>query len=612
MIKSRKDLSKADIIVIKAGTSVVSTPEGYPCISRMASLVECAVQLSRENKKVIIVTSGAVGVGRQRLQKQLLKQCGTENVFRAPSDPGYVSYNSACAAAGQLGLMSLYETMFSQYDVSTSQLLVTCFDFENEERRKNIKGVLLDLLSHGIVPVINENDAVSANQGYKLFGNDTFSDNDALAAIISGLLSAQLMVLLTDVAGVFDRPPTEPGARLIDIFDEDKSKFVVGDKSAQGRGGMAAKVDAALRALDNGVDAAIIAPGGQHDVMDRILAGKQAGTLFLKSKRQGISDGTGTGSNLMTGQIQLDEGKIEDLAQGARALDSAGRERILHAIADALESRQDEIMAVNVEDVSVAENSGLAGPMLSRLKLTSEKMRSLVHGIRTLLADGLCLDKITAPIGVLLIIFESRPDCLPQIAALAIRSGNGLLLKGGKEAEKSNALLHRIIADAIAQSSEGRVSGNAIGLVTSRSEIASLLKLGSGDLVKYIKDNTRIPVMGHADGICHLYIHHDANASKATKLAVCGKTDYPSACNATETILLHIDTVSTGLARSVVDALTAAGVTIRGGERAIAEGLLSADCERVENFKTEYGDLTVSLEVVESKEEAVEHINTYG
>jgi len=664
MIGSRADLCRADIIVIKAGTTVVSSPDGYPCVSRMASLVEGAVSLARDNKKVIVISSGAVGVGRSTLRRQEYRN---EKLKEMPVSKYHAS---ACAATGQLGLMSLYDTMFSQYEVPTSQLLVTCFDFDNEERRKNIKFVLLDLLAHGIVPVINENDAVSANQGFKNFRNDTFSDNDSLAAIISGLVEAKLMILLTDVAGVYDKPPSEPDAKLIDIFDTNTS-FKEGQKSTQGRGGMGAKVDAALRSLESGVSACIIAPGKDTGVIDGIIAGELVGTLFLNSHHCQDQENviTTTASSPPTAttppssttssstpppvpvascMVSLSEERelqcIQDIAKGARngarqllSLDTMTRERILEQMASEIDKRQEDIMRANQEDVNTAEIAGLAGPLLYRLKLTSEKIKALVDGIRsiaaqsepigqvtarTLVADGLTLEKITAPIGVLLIIFESRPDCLPQIAALAIRSGNGLLLKGGKEAEKTNAFLHGIITEAIQTASGGAVDGAAIGLVTSRSAITSLLKLdeyidlviprGSNALVKHIKDNTKIPVMGHSDGVCHLYVDKDADPGKAIPIAIDGKTDYPSACNAIETILLHRSTLDSGLATDMIAALRNAGVTIRGGDKIIASGVLGPEFLRVQSFRTEYGDLTVSMEVVDNMEGAVDHINTYG
>ena len=246
MIHSREELSLAHRIVIKAGTSVVSTPDGFPCLSRIANIVENTASLVRQGKEVLIVTSGAVGVGRQRLKKQAMLRQSMSDILsqktaaelslsnNIPTENGKASYSSACAAAGQLGLMSLYETLFSAYDITTSQILVTAFDFTSPERRRNIQYVISQLLSLGIVPILNENDAVSANQGYQLFGN-SFADNDSLAALVSIEMSAQLLILLTDVAGVFDRPPTEKNASLIDVYKRENADIKIGDKSLQGR-----------------------------------------------------------------------------------------------------------------------------------------------------------------------------------------------------------------------------------------------------------------------------------------------------------------------------------------------------------------------------------------
>ena len=283
--------------------------------------------------------------------------------------------------------------------------------------------------------------------------------------------------------------------------------------------------------------------------------------------------------------------------------------------------------------LSIFIHSGLDQQSLKRLKLTSEKISVLVAGItaiandepclgrmlaQTELADGLVLDKLSCSLGVLLIIFESRPDCLPQIAALAIKSGNGLVLKGGKEAEKSNQLLHSIIADSIERVSQGQIDSGVIGLV-SRAEIPSLLKLdglidlviprGSGELVKYIKDNTKIPVMGHAEGICHVYVDKEADIEKAIRIVVDSKTDYPSACNATECVLLHSSVVESGAADKILRQLRTHGVSLFGGPRALQLGLTERPAT---DLRTEYGDLSLSVEVVDSVSEAIRHIHFYG
>jgi len=235
------------------------------------------------------------------------------------------------------------------------------------------------------------------------------------------------------------------------------------------------------------------------------------------------------------------------------------------------------------------------------------------------LAPGLDLTQITVPIGVLLVIFESRPDCLPQVAALAISSANGLLLKGGSEAVHSN----RALMDLVRQALESVGANNAISLVSTRDEISDLLSMegyidliiprGSSELVRTIQDQSHhIPVMGHAEGICHVYVDNDADLTKALKIVRDSKCDYPAACNAMETLLLHEDLVKNGAPffTDICTMLKKEGVTIYSGPR-MAEQLTFGP-PRAKSLKTEYGGLECTIEIVSGVEEAVEHIDTYG
>jgi delta-1-pyrroline-5-carboxylate synthetase len=224
------------------------------------------------------------------------------------------------------------------------------------------------------------------------------------------------------------------------------------------------------------------------------------------------------------------------------------------------------------------------------------------------------LTQVSAPIGVLLIIFEARPDALPQIASLAIRSGNGLLLKGGKEAARTNAILHKLISDVVG----GYVNPGLISLVTSREGVDDLLRLddcidlviprGSNQLVHYIQTHTKIPVMGHADGICNLYIDKAANLDMACRICVDAKVDYPAACNAAEKVLIHADLVPTGGAQRIVDALRAAHVAVNGGAR--AAGVLSLPTAPA--LRHEYSAPEITVEIVAGMDEAIEHVHAYG
>ena len=235
---------------------------------------------------------------------------------------------------------------------------------------------------------------------------------------------------------------------------------------------------------------------------------------------------------------------------------------------------------------------------------------------RTELDEGLLLTQVQSPIGVLLIVFESRPDAVIQIGGLALRSGNGVILKGGREAARSNAALVACLRDALELAG---LPADAVQGVSGRQEVAALLELdhlidlviprGSGALVRQIQESTRIPVLGHAEGVCTLYLDRAADPDKAVHLAVDGKCDYPAACNATETLLVHRDFLPR--LPAVGRALQAAGVTLRADEavRAVVPGCepaLEAD------GSTEYGELVLAVRTVDSLDAAVDFVHQHG
>lgn len=245
----------------------------------------------------------------------------------------------------------------------------------------------------------------------------------------------------------------------------------------------------------------------------------------------------------------------------------------------------------------------------------------------TKLDDGLDLYRLTCPIGVLLVIFEARPEVIANITALALKSGNAAILKGGKESTASFAAIANVVSRALATT---KIPSGAIQLVQTREDVSALLDQdqyidlviprGGNDLVRYIKENTKIPVMGHADGLCAIYVHPDADAAKAVKVVVDAKTDYPAACNACETLLVHQDAATTLLPK-IASALLEAGVSLRcdsvskaalqGSDLDSAKKLILQDSTE-EDYNTEFLELTVAVKVVSGLDEAVEHINQHG
>ena len=316
-------------------------------------------------------------------------------------------------------------------------------------------------------------------------------------------------------------------------------------------------------------------------------------------------------------------------SRAAQAAPGATRVAILEALAASLEENADAILAANAADVAAADAAGVDGALRQRLGMSRAKLTTLAAGVRsvaaqpeplgavlarTRLADGLVLEKTSAAIGVLLVIFESRPDALIQIASLAVRSGNGLLLKGGKEAAQSNAILHRLVCDAI-EAVAPHIGRGLVALVTSREAVGELLALddvidlciprGGAALVAHVSANTKIPVLGHADGVCHMYIDEAADPAMASSLVVDAKVDYPAACNAVETVLVHDKFPGRD---SLLAALRGAGVTLHGGPRAVAQlGLPPAPAP-----KHEYGTLDVTIECVDSLGAAIDHIHAHG
>jgi glutamate-5-semialdehyde dehydrogenase len=322
---------------------------------------------------------------------------------------------------------------------------------------------------------------------------------------------------------------------------------------------------------------------------------------------------------------------VRRAASGLAQTTDAERRAALGAMADAQAAAADTIVAANRADLEAAAADGLAAPLVARLKLDAAKLQGAIEGVRqvagladplgrrqlhTQLDEGLVLERLSVPLGVVGVIFEARPDALIQIASLAIRSGNGALLKGGREASRSCAAIH----DALRSGLEGSaVDPAALELLTSRQESLALLKLdglvdliiprGSNQLVRFIQDHTRIPVLGHADGICHLYVDAAAEIEQALRVALDSKTQYPAACNAIETLLVHQAVAPAFLARAV-PAFAAAGVELRGDAAACGLGVPKA--ADAADWGSEYSDLILSVRVVSDLEEALDHIRRYG
>ena len=308
------------------------------------------------------------------------------------------------------------------------------------------------------------------------------------------------------------------------------------------------------------------------------------------------------------------------------------RNTCLKNIIENLKKDKEHILAENKKDIENARLENISSSILSRLLFDGHKMDTVIAGINDLikmpdpigkitlkreLDEGLVLTRTTTPIGVIGVIFEARPDALVQIASLCIKSGNAAILKGGSEALLTNRALFESIKRAVKDSN---LPEHALVQLEARSDVSELLSCyeyvdlliprGSNSFVKYIMDNTNIPVMGHADGICHTYVDEDFDLDKSIRILVDAKTQYPSACNTTETILVHKNAVDK-LFPKLNKAFNDAKIKVFAHEN-IIDKFDNAVPATDNSFHTEYLEKTVNVKTVDDIDEAINHINTYG
>ncbi len=313
------------------------------------------------------------------------------------------------------------------------------------------------------------------------------------------------------------------------------------------------------------------------------------------------------------------------------ALSEDIRNNALADIAAALKSKSTQILAANDEDLKAGAEGSLAEPLMKRLKFDEKKIDEVVAGMEDLIGlpdplgrsllrreldKDLILNQVTCPIGVIGVIFESRPDALVQIASLCLKSGNCAVLKGGSEASNTNRILFETIHEAGVKAG---IPAGFLTLLETRSDIDELLGChesidliiprGSNDFVKYIMDNSDISVMGHADGICHVYVDKDADIKKAVPIIRDSKAQYVAVCNAVETVLVHSD-IRDELLPALQKSLVESDVLIKGDDA--TRQVIDAEIATDEDFRTEYLDYIVSIKVVGDMDEAIDHINTYG
>lgn len=313
------------------------------------------------------------------------------------------------------------------------------------------------------------------------------------------------------------------------------------------------------------------------------------------------------------------------------ALSGEQRNKALEAVRAALLEKKEEIFLANEEDMKAAEEAGIAPAVMKRLKFDEHKLEDVTAGIQELiklpdplskvqlarqLDEGLELYRVSCPIGVIGIIFEARPDALVQISSLCLKSGNCAVLKGGKETARTNKVLFDIIYTAAVQTGvpegcmlQAELHNEINELLSCHESVDLLIPRGSNQFVQYIMNHTKIPVMGHADGICHIYVDEEYDEKKAIPVIIDAKTQYTAACNAVETLLIHRK-IAEKFLPVLYQELTEHKVKVRGTEE--VSRIIPCELMGEEEFNTEYLDLIVSVKLVENVQEAVAHINRFG
>ncbi len=550
-------------VVVKFGTQVLTTDSGSLDLNALRDLVNVIATHRANGTQIAIVTSGAIGAGAAALGLERQGLC--------------VSQQQVAAAVGQSLLMEQYNALFGRKGIVVAQVLLTNDDFEDPQRKKNLVETLEGLLKKDIVPVINENDVVTTSELDFSNGKATgaFGDNDALSALVARAISAQTLVLMSNVNGFLDAQ----GNVLPHLSAIDESLERLDLNNGKGRGGLKSKLDAARTATRAGIGVRWINRNAQ--ALDHALQGHDVGTWFVPAP-------------LKTTEVETRVQTAVNESQRARFQLTQASEKqrsdTLQKMAEALEKHGQSILDANTKDVEKARQDGRSDAFIARLMLDHTKLDALKSVLADVAArslpatsmrqwmrpNGAAIRQVRVPLGVVALVFEARPDVVVEAAALCIKSGNALLLKGSRQASATNAALVQALQEAL--QNEGLPRSGIQLLPDEREATDALLKnagvdvvipRGGAELVAKIRKDAIMPVVFAGGGTCHTYIHRDADLEMAVQIVLNAKVQKPSACNACETLLIDRDIAAHALPR-LAAALQNAGVTLKGDAAARA------------------------------------------
>ena len=599
------------LFVIKFGSTSLTNEAGGFHNQRIRTWISSIAKLIELKHQVIIVSSGAI-VSRA-------------SHIKIPGSSLTTIQKQALASVGQPYLMDSYRKLFNEKNLHLSQILLTDDDLANNERSLNIVNTLQAVLNFNAVPIINENDSTS-------FTEIQFGDNDMLSALVARLMSADHLIIASDVDGFYPADPkTDPNLTPISVIrriDDKLLSAALPAKSWKGRGGMLSKLQAAKLAADSGVET-YITHGDNADILPLILQGKHRGTHILAQKN-------GPSLNPMDKLFQ----SLRESSRQLLDLPIAKKNRILKDLAKALKQKEQQknILRINQQEIR-AQSEKLSKALLDRLSLDPQRLALLSQQVNSIaaLADplaakqteawhhplGFKIKKCRVPLGVVAMIFESRPNVLIEAFALCLKSGNSVLLRPGSESfETCKALLklvhavlkkHRVSCNVIQMppSSERKY---VLPILQAKKYIDLVVPRGGESLISFVEQNSRIPVVKHDKGLCHLFVDKSADDKMALQILINGKTQRPGVCNALETLLIHKDRVKKFLPKAI-EALQKAGVECRLDSSLMKQfkkqfpGIRQATAE---DWDTEYLDLIISVQTVGSLDEAIHFISQHG
>ena len=601
--------------LIKIGTSTITDDSGNLDQTILEKLINDIAYLKGVGLDIIIVSSGAVACGKQLIGDTL------------QTDDTFLKLRTQ-AAIGQPLLLNTFQKLFQIHGINISQVLVQDQDFRDGDRVSSIKSMLTMLLNNNVIPILNENDAITIRkQDYRDNYGKILWDNDSLAALVAKALNVSKLILVSNIDGVYDLN----GTIIKDWSPTHFDKLGIITDSNYGRGGIISKLKAANNAANHGINTYII-------------NGKKAGIL-MELYHDTLHKYTYFKASNNRDNLGLRRGKLLDIIKNAkmtslttlRTTDIDTRRHWLERFKISLTNNIDKIISANKLDLEQAHKDNIAKPLYNRLCITYGKIKTLCDGIDQLLEFhepiGKCIEykvlkhpyvegkrlewsRCQIPMGLIFVIFESRPDVLVQLLSLAIISGNGMILKGGHEAENTLKYLFKLFLEAIPinilNGYNLLFTREDAEIALSSSNIDLCIPRGSSHFIKWVNKTSVAPVIGHGEGICCAYIHSDIKLvdDMVLELIKHSKLDYVSACNSLEVLLVNEEFFNNHTIVKAIAYWQGHGIIINVQQN-LKQQYPYLNVE-VSDTICEYGDNRLMLICVKQCDDAISFINQHG